>query len=272
MQIVGEMPAAGRQIAAHHRMRHDRLVLLLRRQRAHQRQAGALFILEQAGAGKRPGIGIVRFGAEKARRQHHLPADHEAVETEMVAEQLPSPWLGFRRIAEQAKDVGPFAKHLRPADQIAEKTIEPHHVAGDVVALGAQARAHDRHDRRLDRAVDLIEPKAMMLDVQLGILPMPPQLGVDWKARGAALRRRQALQQIGSQRRSLPASAHPRPVAKTNPAGHDRRVVSPANGAAPNFAQVPNKSWARGFFIRASAWARGVGPAMALCPGAGTNG
>ena len=66
MQIVGEVTTARRQVAADHGVRDDRLALLARRQRAHQRQAGALFVLEQMRAGERPGIGVVRLGAEEA--------------------------------------------------------------------------------------------------------------------------------------------------------------------------------------------------------------
>ena len=47
----------------------------------------------------------------------------------MVAEKLPAPRLGFRRRAEQAKGIGPFAQHRRAADEIAEETIEPHHAS-----------------------------------------------------------------------------------------------------------------------------------------------
>src|ERR1700691_5413194 len=102
-------------------MRDDRPVLLSRRQRAHQRQSAAFLILEQAGACKWPGIGVVGLGAEKAGCEHHLPADDEAVEAEMVSEQLPPPRLRFRRGAKETKDVSPFTEHLSPGDQVAEK-------------------------------------------------------------------------------------------------------------------------------------------------------
>jgi len=92
-------------------------------------------------AGKRPGVSIIRLGAEEARREHHLAADHKAIEAEMMAEKLPAPRLGFRRAAEQTKRIGPFAQHRRPADEIAEEAIEPHDTARDVIALAAQARA-----------------------------------------------------------------------------------------------------------------------------------
>ena len=99
MQIVGKMPTAGRQVAANHGMRHDRPVSLSRRQRTHEGEAGAFFILEQARTGKRPGVRIGGLRAKKAGREHHLPADDETVEAQMVAEKLPTPWLGFRRAA-----------------------------------------------------------------------------------------------------------------------------------------------------------------------------
>src|SRR5271156_2359305 len=112
-------------------MRDDRPVLLPRRQRTHQGEAGAFFILEQARTGKRPAIGVVGLGAKKAGREHHLAADNEAVEAQMVAEKLPTPRLGFRSAAKQAENISPFAEPLRPADKIAEETVEPHHAARD---------------------------------------------------------------------------------------------------------------------------------------------
>src|SRR5271156_3857550 len=116
MQVVSEVPAVWRQVAADHGMRDDCLLLLVRRQGAHQRQAGTLLILEQAGAGERSGIGIVGLGPEEAWREHHLPADDKTIEAQVMAEELPSPRFGFRRLTEQAKDIGPFAEHVRSAD------------------------------------------------------------------------------------------------------------------------------------------------------------
>src|SRR5580704_6464970 len=98
------------QITAHYGMRDNSAPLLLRRKRAHQRQAGALLVFEQARAGERSGIGIVRFGTQEARRQHHLAAKHQAVEAQVMTEELPAPRLGFRRRAEQAEDEGPLTQ------------------------------------------------------------------------------------------------------------------------------------------------------------------
>jgi len=145
----------------------------------------------------------------------------------MVSEELPSPRLRFRGDSEKAKDVGPFAKHLRPPDEIAEKAVQTHHATRDVVALAAQARAQDRQDRLLDRRSYLIEPKPMMLNIEFGILPMPPEFGVDRKAHGVALRRQyyseQKLDRFNHRRRrsvlrlkrkqsrrDVPIRSHPR--------------------------------------------------------------
>src|SRR5262249_24460032 len=111
LEIVGEMAPPWRQVAAHHRIRDDRLRLLRACQRAHQRQPLALLVLEQAGAGERADIGKSRLRPQEGRAQYHLPVDDEAVEREMMAEQLPAPWVARMRLAEQAEDVGPFAQH-----------------------------------------------------------------------------------------------------------------------------------------------------------------
>ena len=149
-------------------------------------------------AGKRPGIGVIRLGAEEAWREHHLPADDKAIEAEMVAEKLPAPRLGFRWDAEQTKCIGPFAEHRRPADEIAEEAIEPHDAAGDVIAFAAQARAHHRHHRIRGSARLFVEPQAVMLDIKLGVLPMPPQL----RSRPAGTLRRAARRVSSASRAS----------------------------------------------------------------------
>ena len=174
MQVVGEMPPPLRQIAAHHRMRDDGPLLLLRRKRAHQLQAGALLVLEQPDALERSVVGVVRLCAPERRRQHHLMAQHEAVEHQMMAEQLPAPRLGRGRLAEQAEDVAPFAHHRRPVHEVAEEAVELHHVAREVVAMLAHADAQHRQHGVAQRLADLVEAQAVMLDIELGVLPVPP--------------------------------------------------------------------------------------------------
>ena len=272
MQIVREMPAARRQIPADHRMGDDGLALLRRRQRAHEREPGTLLVLEQADACERSAIRISRLRAQEGRRQHHLPAEHEAAQGEVMAEQLPAPGLVRRGRAEQTERVAPFAEHGGAADEIAEKTVQPHHVARGFVAFGAQARAQHVHDRFAHGIRHFIEAQPVVFDVELGVLPV-----------GATGRSRRE----SSSPRAAPATHDPsRAVTAAIIAGvgaslgcSENRsgmtwpsVVMPVNGAFASSAQPPNSSWARGLCSRASVCARGVDPAIRDCPGAGTNG
>ena len=163
--------------------------------RAHQRQPLALLVLEQGGAGKRAGVGKGGLRAQERRGQYHLAVDDEAVDREMVAEQLPAPRVARMRLAEQTEGVGPFAEHGRTADEIAEEAIETHHRARGLVALRAQARAQHVHHRGLDAFRDLVEAQAVVLDIELGVLPMPPLLGTDRKAHARALVGREQREQ-----------------------------------------------------------------------------
>src|SRR5262245_57718181 len=107
----------------------------------------------------------------KAGGQHHMAADHQAIEREMMPEKLPAPRVRGRGRAVEREDVAPFAQHRRPAHEVAEKAIEPHHVARDVVALRAQARAQHSHDRLAYLVGRLVEAQSVSLDMVLGVLP-----------------------------------------------------------------------------------------------------
>jgi hypothetical protein len=86
MQIVREMPAARREVAADNRMRDDRLTLLRRRERTHQCEAGAFLVLEQARALEGAAVRIGRLRSQKGWCQHHLAAQHEATQGEVMTE------------------------------------------------------------------------------------------------------------------------------------------------------------------------------------------
>ena len=169
--------------------------LLLARKCAHQLQPRALLVLEQPDALERPVVGVVRLGAPERRRQHHLRAQHEAIEHQVMAEELPAPRFARRRLAEQAEDVAPFAHHRRPVHDVAEKAVELHHVARQLVAVRAHAHAQHRQHAVAQRLADLVEAQAVVLDVELGVLPVPPHVGAGRKARRLALLRRHRRQQ-----------------------------------------------------------------------------
>src|SRR5215468_713278 len=105
----------------------------------------------------------------------------------MVTEQLPAPWLDGRWRAIETEDVAPFAQHCRPADEVAEKTIEPHHVARDLVALRAHAHAQHAHDSLAHLIGGLIEAQTVSLDVVLSVLPLLPDVRIERKAHALAL-------------------------------------------------------------------------------------
>ena len=104
-----------------------------------------------------------------------------------MPEQLPAPRfaqrLGHRRRAEQTEDVAPFAHHGGPADEVAEEAVELHHVARQLIAVLAHAGAQHRHGGVAQRFAHFVEAQSVMLDVELGVLPVPPLVGAHRKAR-----------------------------------------------------------------------------------------
>ena len=117
-----------------------------------------------------------------------------------MAEQLPTPRLVRRGRAEQTERVAPFAEHGGAADEIAEKPVQPHHGARGLVAFRAQARAQHVHDRFAHGIRHFVEAQAVVFDIELGVLPSAPQVGVDGKAHRRALRWRHASEQSGHRR------------------------------------------------------------------------
>ena len=105
----------------------------------------------------------------------------------MMAEQLPAPGLARRRLAEEAEIIAPLAQDLRRADEIAEETVELHHVMRAFHALGAEARAQHLHHRVACCLTGLFEAQPVILEEQLGVLPAPPGFGLDRKAARPAL-------------------------------------------------------------------------------------
>ena len=101
----------------------------------------------------------------------------------MMAEELPAPRLGRGRLAEQAEDVAPLAHHRRPLHDVAEEAVELHHVARQLIAVRAHAGAQHRQHRVAQRFADFVEAKPVVLDIELGVLPVPPLVGAGRKAR-----------------------------------------------------------------------------------------
>ena len=172
-----------------------------------------------------------------------------------------------RRRPEQTERVAPFAEHRRAADEIAEKSVQPHHGARRLIALGAQARAQHVHDRVAHGIRRFIEAQPVVFDIELGVLPAAPQCRTRRESSSphAAQATRIRAEQLPP--RSSPTSAHRSVAAKTAPGTTWPSVVMPVNGAFASSAQPPNSSWARGLCSRASACARGRGSRNPRLPG-----
>jgi hypothetical protein len=50
----------------------------------------------------------LELGTEEPGGEDHLPAEHEGAHAHVVAEQLPSPGIADRRLAEERDPVGPL--------------------------------------------------------------------------------------------------------------------------------------------------------------------
>ena len=81
MEMVGEVPSAGRVVLALHRVRDDRPAPHGGREGAHQGETLVLLVLEQADPRMRPGVGVGRLRPHEAGREHHPVAEDKAVET-----------------------------------------------------------------------------------------------------------------------------------------------------------------------------------------------
>ena len=194
MQVVGEMAPALGQPLAQDRPADARLLPLRRRQRIHQVEAAPLMILEQPQAGVAPGIGAGDLGAEESGREHHLPTDRQAVERQMMAEQLPAPGIGGRGFAEQAEGVAPFVEHAGRTQHLAEEGVEPHGAFARRIAGLAQAGAHHRHGESAHRRGGRLQAQAVFLDQHLGVLPLAPQGRADPVQRSRPFFRRQGVE------------------------------------------------------------------------------
>ena len=101
----------------------------------------------------------------------------------MVAEELPAPRFGWRRRAEEAESKTPFAEDGRSAHQLAEKGVEPHHRTRFFESASAEAGPQNVEHRFAQSGPDFVETEAVVLQIELGILPAPPVLGPDGEMR-----------------------------------------------------------------------------------------
>ncbi len=102
----------------------------LRRQKAPgEPQAILLFRLKDAHAGVLASLSQSWFRAHEHRRHHHLVTEHEAIEVQVVAIDLPAPWLVRRRCAKHTQPVHSFAILVPATGNFADRMVEPHDIA-----------------------------------------------------------------------------------------------------------------------------------------------
>ena len=180
------------------------LFLLRLGERPYQCEATVLFVLKQVLALQRSAFGaivrIVGLGPHEGGRQHHLPADHQAVERKVVAGKLPAPRLARRGRAEQGEVVAPLAQHFRVHRQLTKKMVEAHHVARLLVTGARQAGAHHIEDGLAQGQRHLFKAQAVFPHIHFGVVPAPPFARVEWQQQGFALLRRHHRNQPRSRR------------------------------------------------------------------------
>ena len=86
----------------------------------------------------RPYINVRWLCAHESRREHHLIANHQTVERQMVSHELPAPWLDWRGLAKQRKIKTPLTKNFGVTGQLTQKVIDSHDISGFRKTLIAQ--------------------------------------------------------------------------------------------------------------------------------------
>src|SRR6516164_629542 len=111
--------------------------LFVRRQRTHQGKALLLLGGENARSHVFARARKHWFGAHETGRQNELIAEDEAVDIQMMAVDLPSPGLLWRRRPEDADPIEPLAVFLSLAGNLEDVLVEAHDVAGSAIPRGA---------------------------------------------------------------------------------------------------------------------------------------
>ena len=89
-----------------------------------------LLRIEYSRAGELASLREHGLGSHEGWRDDDLVAEHEAVQVQVVAVDLPAPRLALGRRAEDADPVQPLAILLPPLGDLADRVVQPHDVAG----------------------------------------------------------------------------------------------------------------------------------------------
>ena len=107
-------------------------------------------------------------------REHHLVFDHQTIDRQVVATDLPPPRLDQGRIPKQGEVVTPLTQNSGVMGECAQKMIDSHGVAGFRKPLGGQTACHEFQNRFARPLGQLFEPQSVAIDVHLCVVPASP--------------------------------------------------------------------------------------------------
>src|SRR5580704_10658130 len=104
-----------------------------------------------------------------------------------MAVDLPAPGLAWRRRAEDADPIEPFAVLLRLAGDLEGVLVEPHDVAGGFISRGAHAFAQQGERGLALIMAEIGQADPMAHQPGMNVRPLPPRLVTDREASDLAL-------------------------------------------------------------------------------------
>jgi hypothetical protein len=135
----------------------------------------------------RAGVDDVRLGTKEHRRQDQLGSGHQAVERQVMTEQLPAPRPGFRRFPVEGEVVAVFVHEFRQFHQLAEEAVDAHQVPRQRVPFRTQAGLHDGERGITHGRVQILEPQPCIVLHEFRVGPALPFVGVHRVAQAVPL-------------------------------------------------------------------------------------
>ena len=111
LQVGGDVVGVDRRV-------DDRPVALVGVERADQVEAELFLGIEQRRPGERAVFDASRLGTHERRGHHDPPIEHDGVHAQVVAVDLPAPWLVAPRCPEDRHEVRPLAERLVVTGQL----------------------------------------------------------------------------------------------------------------------------------------------------------
>src|SRR5699024_12345830 len=160
----------------------DRLLPLFGSEQRHEVGAGVDAVVKGAQTGIWPGIDLIGLGTVEDRRQIHPSLDNQTIDRTVVSEELPAPGSDRIRFAIDGDVVGEIVEDVRQADDLAEETVDPHHITCEFIALRAQSCSHQTECGLAELLRSELETDAGVQLHELRVRPGLPFYGADIEA------------------------------------------------------------------------------------------